>query len=58
MEFVASLDDKTLDRLHKFSTQMSTALRTFSKLVISLKKNGTKSPRNGLEHTSDSESGN
>ena len=54
MELLAHLDDKTLDRLHKFSTQMSTALRTFSKLVISLKKIGTKSPRNGLDHTSDS----
>jgi len=52
MDFLASLDENTLDRLQKFSAQMSTAMRTFSKLIVSLKKIGTKSSDYALDHDS------
>ena len=42
MEFLANLDEPTLNLLHKCTTQLSTALRTFSKLVVSLQKPGDK----------------
>ena len=42
MEFLANLDEPTLHLLHKCTTQLSTALRTFSKLVLSLQKTGDK----------------
>lgn len=53
MEILNSLDPTTLDRLQKFSAQLSTAMRTFSKLVVSLQKFGTKSSDYGLDHELD-----
>ena len=45
-----TLDDETLKRMEKCAAQFSTALRTFSKLLVSLRKNGTKIPVYGLDH--------
>ena len=52
MEFLNNLDEETLDRIAKCACQFSTALRTFSKVVVSLKKSGTKSPEISESETS------
>jgi len=42
MEFI-KVDDETLAKMEKCAAQFSTAFRTFSKLIVSLRKNGSES---------------
>ena len=53
MEFLQNLDEEMLDRIAKCACQFSTALRTFSKVVVSLKKTGTKKPQTERELVTD-----
>ena len=44
MQMLREIDSETLKQMSKCASQFSTALRTFSKVMLSLSKLGTKSP--------------
>ena len=49
-EKILSLDNDTLLKIEKCANQFSTALRTFGKVIESIRKNGTKIPDYGVHH--------
>lgn len=55
MQF-AKVDDETLARMEKCAAQLSTAFRTFSKLIVSLRKNGSESSDYGATMSDSAES--